>query len=51
MTLGDALGLVRERRSVARPNKGFALQLMDLEREGGGACSVAIGDFDARYTG
>jgi len=49
MALCDAWALIKEKRSVARPNKGFALQLMQMERErnnrgqGGGSVGAARG--------
>ncbi len=50
MALGDAWRLVKQRRPVARPNRGFAEQLIAMdEGRGGGGAGVCLADFDARY--
>ena len=50
MALGDAWRLVKQRRPVARPNRGFAEQLIAMgEGHGGGGAGVCLADFDARY--
>ena len=50
MALGDAWALVKQQRTVARPNRGFALQLMAMERQRTGSCTVRLEDFDKRYS-
>ncbi|CAK0862386.1 unnamed protein product [Prorocentrum cordatum] len=43
--LADAWALVRERHTAARPNRGFAEQLVELDRETHGAASATLADF------
>ena len=50
MGLGHAWRLVKQRRPVARPNRGFAEQLIAMdEGRGGGGAGVCLADFGARY--